>query len=210
MRLSRKGQVALVRLAYLAPMLIGIAYLVLAFVPRFFYMLEGNPQSDISLFWLLGNTVENCVAFFKSEETRVPAEFYFSLAAFIVCILSWLCILLYAIFAVFTALLTVCTWNGETSPTVNTLKRYFRLFIPNRVCYVIMLVLPVLPSLFPYILQGFYGSIMMLETPVFYYGIPDPIIVGVLIILSALPFLLSLSAQEALRMDMFKLYKPKK
>ncbi len=207
LKLSGKQERALVRIACLAPLLIGVALLILAIAPRFFYTLEGKPQSDISLFWLLGNTVENCITFFRSEETRVPSEFYFSIWAFVFALLSWLCILLHAIFVCMTALLTVLTWHGEASPAINSLKRYYRLLVPNRVCYALFNLLPLLPAFFPYILQGFYGSVMLLNTPVFYYGIPDPITVGVLLLLSNLLFLCSLSAQDNQHMNLFRLYK---
>ena len=209
MRLSRQGQVRLVRFSYVTPLLVGIALLILALCPRFFYMLEGKPQSDISLFWLLTNTFKNCITFFRSEETRVPAEFYFSLASFTVCLLSWLCILLYAFSSITSALLTVLTWNGETSPAINNLKRCFRLLVPNRACMIVIHFLPILPALFPYILQGFYSSIMHLETPVYYYAFPDIIPVGILLCGVNALFLLSLQSQEELRMDLFRLYKTK-
>ncbi len=209
-KLSPRGQTNLVRISYLMPLLCGIVMLTLAALPRFFYTLNGDPQSDISLFWLLSNTYSNCTAFLGSTKERLPSEFYFSLTAFAFCLLSWLCVALYALFAGFTAILMAFTWRAETSPLVNTLKRAYRILVPNRGFYTVFCLLPILPACFPYLLQGFYASFMELRTPVYYYGIPDVVPVAILAAGTITLFFLSLSAQKTMRMDLFRLYKTEK
>ena len=209
-KLSPTSQTAWIRLAYLLPLIGGIAMLVLACIPRFFYLLEGDPQSDVSLFWLLGNTYSNCTAFFQSTEDRLPSEFYFSITSFVFCLLSWLCIILYSIFACFTALLMAFTWRGETSSAVNAIKRCYRILVPNRGFYPVFCLMPILPACFPYLLQGFYGSFMKLDTPVFYYGVPDVVPVAILAAGAIALFFATRSAQKKLRMDLFRLYKTEK
>ncbi len=204
-----------IRLAYLLPLILGVLFLVVACLPHFFfsYQLESTPElsRDMSLFDLLDNAFATCSPFLGSDAKGAPSDLYFAYTILAFWVLFWISVILYAVFAVFTALLGVLMWTPTTegSKPLNTTKRVYRILVPNRVFYVIFCLLPLLPACFPYIVQLFYRSILSLEASVTYYVMPMPIPVLLLCALSVISFLLTKRAQRDWKMDAFRLYKTK-
>lgn len=209
MKLSQSAQTALNRLCYLMPALCGLIALVLACTPRFFYQSGGEAFDTMSLLQLMDNTYQNCVTFLRGSANGSVSALYFSYIMMIFWALAWLCTVFYGVFAFATLLCSITVWTPNTpgSPAINTLKRCYRMLVPNRVFYVIWCFLPILPSFFPFILQAFYQSVLKETAIAHYFGIPDQITVLLLCASSAAFFLLTRSSQRDLRMDLFRLYK---
>ena len=123
--------------------------------------------------------------------------------------ISLLCIILYTIFVIATTVMLSAIWFPQTHPTPlgNKLKRIYRIFVPNRGFFVFFQILPIVPAIFPYLLQWFSKNVYDPWMRVYYYGVPDWIIVFLLSAASITLFLTSLSAQKAHRMDLFRIYK---
>lgn len=209
--LSARAQVRLVRLCYLLPVLNGAILLALACIPHLFYQSGPDALDTLSLMQLLQNTYSNCIGFLQGSADGSVAAFYFSVVMMIFWALCWLTMVLYALFALASAVLcALIVWTPGTAsqPWMNTAKRCYRMLVPNRVCYGIWCALPLLPSFFPYILQGFYRSILGEQATLHYFGLPDPVYVILLAGLAAALFVLTLPAQKEYRMDLFRLYKP--
>ena len=208
--ISARAQVRLVRLAYLMPMISGLIYLALACIPHLFYQSGADALDTLSLLQLLQNTYRDCIGFLRGVSDGSVAAFYFSAVMMIFWVLSLLFVALYALFAAATAVLCgLILWTPGTvpQPWMNKVKRCYRMLVPNRVFFVIWSLLPLLPACFPYILQGFFRSILGESATVHYFGLPDPVYVALLAAAGIALFLLTLPAQKTFRMDLFRLYK---
>ena len=213
MKLSVRAQVRLVRLSYLMPLCSGLIFLAVACIPHLFYTSGAEALDTMSLMQLLDNTYRNCIGFLQGTSDGSVAAFYFSVIMMIFWVLSLLFLVLFALFATATAVLCVLiVWTPETEaqPWMNTAKRCYRMLVPNRVFYVIWNLLPLLPAFFPYILQGFYRSVLGEPATAHFFGPPDPVYVALLAAVSIALFLLTRPAQKAFKMDLFRLYKPPK
>ena len=199
----------MIRLAYLMPLISGIILLILGFVPHLFYRLNNDVYSTLSPFQLLGNTYEQATRFVTGTASGTTADFYF----FIVMLAFWaictLCIALYAIFVIWTTVMLFSVWMPQSSPTVrgNKLKRAYRIFVPNRGFFVFYQILPIAPALFPHLFQLFCKKMLGQTMKVYYYGIPDWIVVAILTTAAITLFLTTLSAQKENKMDLFRIYK---
>lgn len=202
-----------VRLTYLLPFLLALLFLISACLPHLFYQynLESSPEisGDLSLFELLGNTFEKCFGFLKGNVQGSTSEFYFSIVMMVFWTLSWISVVLYALFSAATALMCVAVWTPTPSPTkqLNTLKKCYRILVPNRGFYVFYQILPLIPSVFPYLLQTFYRSMLSIDATVYYYVLPTPILAAVLCAVSITCFFLTRRAQDETKMDLFRLYR---
>ncbi len=202
-------RVGLIRLAYLMPVVCGVILLFLAALPHLFYQANGDVYSTLSLFQLLDNTYAEGSKFLAGTAQGTTADFYFYLVMLSFFALSLLCIILYGLFVIFTAIMTVYIWTPHALPTVrgNNLKRAYRIAVPNRGFFIFFQLLPVFPSIYPYLLQIHSKKILGMEMKVFYYGIPDFIIVLILAAASITLFFVTLSAQKENKMDLFRIYK---
>lgn len=202
----------MVRLAYLMPLICGILFCFLAWIPHLFYQAGSDVYSTLSLFELLNNTYEEGMKFLTGTAKGTTADFYFYLVMLAFWALSLLCIVLYGLFAVFTAIMTTFVWTPYAAPTIrgNNLKRAYRIAVPNRGFFVFFQVLPLFPAFYPYVLQMFSKKLLGQTMKAYYYGIPDWIIVLVLTAISIALFVLSLSAQKENKMDLFRIYKIEK
>lgn len=209
MRLSKSAGTHLIRLCNLLPLVCGIVMLVLALLPRLFYQSGNDIFDEMSLFQLLENTYRNCIAVIRKPSTGSVSELYFSYIMFSFWILSWLCIVFYALFALFTAVMSGFAWepNAPSTKLGNTLKRCYRMLVPNSACYVIFCVLPLLPACYPYLLQLFYRTVLHNPATVHYFGIPDFVPVLIFSVACSALFIITRPAQKELRMDLFRLYK---
>ena len=185
--------------------------LLLASVPRFFFQVGGEVLNDLSLFGLMVNAYEFCRGVFNGTIDSDTAALYFSDIMIAILAVSLAAIIFYALFALFTALMNGFIWAPQANghPTVNKLKRAYRILVPNRACYVIYNLLPLIPAVFPYLFRYFYNTRLSMKTTLHYYGFPDIILVALLCGASCALFLLTLSAQRENRMDLFRVYRVK-
>ena len=205
-------QVGLVRLSSLMPVIGGVILLFLALIPHLFYQAGSDVYTTLSLFELMDNTYQSCMGFFNGSTAGTTADLYFHFVMFAVWAVSLLCIVFYGLFVLATALMVSFVWtpHPQPHPTVNQLKRAYRILVPNRGFYVFFHVLPVLPSVYPYLLQLFSRTMLGQEMHAHYYGIPDFIIVILLSAASVTLFFVTLSAQRENKMDLFRIYKVEK
>ena len=199
----------MIRFAYLMPLISGVALSFLAFIPHLFYQANNDIYSTLSLVQLLGNTYGEGSKFLTGTASGTTVDFYFYIVMLALWVISILCIILYAIFVTFTAVMLPLVWSPQNAPSVkaNNLKRAYRIAVPNRGFFVFFQILPVVPAIFPYLLQRFSKTILGQKMQVYYYGIPDWIIVLTLAAISITLFFVSLSAQKNNRMDLFRIYK---
>ncbi len=201
---------AQIRLCYLLPLLSGLLLLALAAIPHFYFTTDTSALDTMSLFGLLDNTYQTCIGFFNGEANGNVSSLYFSYVMMTFWVLSWLCIALYGLFAVSTALISMAAWTPYAVPTHfgNNCKRLYRLLVPNEGMFVFFSLLPLLPSVFPWLLQIFYRNMLELPATLHYFGLPD--VVYALLLSAAciaLLFLTAAARREKLRMDIFRLYK---
>lgn len=206
--MQRTKRLGLIRLAYLMPVINFVIFSFLFLLPRFFYTMS-DVGATWSLFQMLDVTRAAAVHFFNGSTQGTTTDFYFYLVMMSFFALSLLCITLYGIFSVFTAIMTGYVWTPHAVPTVrgNNLKRAYRIAVPNRGFFVFFQLLPIFPSVYPYLFQIVSKRILGQQMKVFYYGIPDVIVVAVLAAASITLFFVTLSAQKENKMDLFRIYK---
>lgn len=209
MTLSDTSKRFWVRLAYLMPAIVGVILLVHSLIPHVYFVYEEELYQTMSSHQLIGNTWQLCNDMLDRESVdQYVALFSYVMIFFVV--LSRLFAVLYAIFAVLTSVFSVRAFSVlPTQKTANRSKRWLQLFCPNRVVYVVLCLLPLLPAFFPYILSYFYRVRLGMEMHVFFFGPSDPLLTGVLVLLLELSFLLTLKLQSQTHLDMFRLYKKK-
>ncbi len=198
-----------IRVIYLLPLILGILFLVFAFVPHLYFVYDGAVHETMSPISLVNNTWETCQALLEGD-SEDPYAIIFSYVMTFFVILYWIFVALYAFFV---ALLTVCSIRAFSVPpthrVANKSKRWLHLLCPNRVCYVLFGLLPIFPSFFPYILSHFYYTRLGLKMKVFFFGLPDPVWVIGLVLAAECAFLLTLNLQARTHLDLFRLYKKK-
>lgn len=208
----------LIRITYCLPLLFGIVMLIHASVPHVFYiyMQDNVPNmgEDQSLFGLMSSTWKLCTAWIKgtAEGTAegTPNAFYFSYMMNTAVVISWIAMVLYALTAIPAAICSFIAFSfPPTSRVSNQAKRWLQLFCPNRVLYVLALLLPLIPTSFSLFLQFGYRKLMHYDMTVHYQGISDLALAAILTAISLAAFLLLLPAQRDEQMDMYRLCKPK-
>jgi hypothetical protein len=211
MKDTTKRQAALIRISYLLPAIIACFFLFWAYLPHFFYMMEGELMDFDSLFPLMDRTFKNCRGFFNGTANGSTADLYFSYSILPIWGIALLTLILYAVFAIANLMALVLIWDPNRKPTknINLLKKIYRMIVPNRFFYGVFCFLPVFPSLFPYFLQRFYRTIYGITATVHYSILPDFILTLILGVVCVLIFSLTKNAQNDLRMTPFKLYKVK-
>ena len=199
----------MIRLAYSMPLINGIVFLILGFIPHLFYISGNNNPPTLSPFGLLGIIRESGVDYVTGRTAGSTVDFYFYTAMLALWALSALCIAFYAILVVSTTAMLPSVWSPQNHPTVqgNKLKRIYRIAVPNRVFFVFYQLLPIVPTIFPYLFQLLCKRMLGQTMKVYYYGIPDWIVVMLLTAASVSLFLTSLRSQKSNKMDLFRIYK---
>ncbi len=202
-------RVGLIRLAYLLPILCALVLLLLACIPHFFYLADGSTRSTLSLFELMGNTYKSGTTFLGGSVQGTTADLYFY---FVMLTLFWVSVvsmIFYGIFCVATAAMTCFVWTPMRTPSEleNKLKRAYRILVPNRGFFVFFQILPLIPSLFPYLFGLFANRMLGQNMRVYYLGIPDFVIVLLLSAASLTLFFVTLSDQKHNKTDLFRIFK---
>lgn len=201
-----------IRVVYLLPLVLGLLLLLFALIPHTYFVYKDAAYENQSLFTLLGNTWDECRSMLKNEAATQYAQYAiaFSYIMLTVVILVWIFDIVYAAYAILTAVFSIRAFSvSPTDRIANRSKRWLHLLCPNRFCYVILGLLPILQGFFPSILSYCYRTRLGLDMRVYYLGIHDPIVTSVLVLLTQGAFLLTLRAQSREHMDMFRLYKKK-
>lgn len=209
-RLSSPARRAWIRIAYLLPLITGVLLLIYALIPHLFFSYEEAIYNTQSPFELMGNTWRECRTLLNGSEASANAVM-FSMVQSAVVVLSWVCILLYAVVALAAAICSCVAFsNRPTSKEANRAKRWMQFFCANRVLYVLACLLPLLPAAFPHILLASYREFLFYDSmKLFFMSPPDLAVAAVAVLCNLLSFFLLLSAQNEEHMDMFRLYKAK-
>jgi len=201
----------LIRLTYLLPALFGLVMLIVFFVPHVFFTFNGKIQPTLSPFELMRNTWESTFPMLSASATGSSTVYFFSLTMVIVTVLSWICVLAYALMAIASAICsTVAFSHAPTDRLTNRAKRWMHFFCPNRILYVITHLLLLLPASFPYLLEHFYRTQLGYNVKAFFLGASDPILVAVLVLIAITAFLALLPAQAREQTDMYRFFKSTK
>lgn len=197
----------LVPTVYFLPAVVGILTLILFAVPRFGFVFLGEEHEFMSLFTLLESTWESCQAALRSTDVYYET-IMFSRTMIAYSIAFWVLLVAYLFFVLWScACAAVAFANKPTSDLANQAKKLFVFACFNRPVYVAFQLMPVLLAFFPRILLSQYKSKLGMIMTVSYQGLSTPVILLLAVTLSALVFLLSLSAQRTLHLDMFRFYK---
>lgn len=202
----------LIRLVYLLPAVLCLLLLLFALIPHVYFVYDDAAYENQSLFTLLGNTWKECRAMLSNEAATQYAQYAvsFSYIMLAVVILVWGFAILYAAYAIMTAVFSVRAFSvSPTDSIANRSKRWLHLLCPNRFCYVLLGLLPILQGFFPTILSHCYRTRLGLDMRVHYLVIHDPIVTTLLVVLTQIAFLATLRIQSREHMDLFRLYKKK-
>ena len=209
MKSSSKNKRALIYLVYLLPLIVGLLCLLLAFLPHLWFNYGGAVQKTMSPMELLTNTWSICNNALDAEAAEADT-ILFSQTMIFFCVLVWISVILYALYAVMVAIFSIRAFSAPpTTRTANRSKRWLHLLCPNAICYALFGLLPIFPSFFPYILSHFYQTRLWIDAKVFFFGLPDPVWVILLVGILELSFLLTRNIQAREHMDLFRLYKKK-
>ena len=202
----------MIRLSYSMPLINGIIFLILGFLPHLFYISGNNNPPTLSPFGLLDIVHANGLEYLSATASGTTEDFYFYMIMLAFWAVCTLCIALYAIFATWTTVMLVSVWTPQDHPTIkgNKFKRAYRIFVPNRGFFVFYQILPIVPAIFPHLFQLFCKNMLGQTMKVYYYGIPDWIVVSILTVVAITLFFASLSAQKEHKMDLFRIYKIEK
>ena len=197
-----------IRAVYLLPVLTWVTTLIAVCVPHLFFIYDGIAHETVSTVQLMGNAWQESLSLLQGTANGTPAAVLFSYAATAVVILSWIAIFWHALTAIPAAICSCYAFsNPPTARITNRIKRIFQIFCPNRICYVLFNLLPLLPAFFPQILVSLYASMLGMTVSVHAFGIMDWIPTVLLTALNVVSFLGTLSLQSRLHLDLFRLYK---
>ncbi len=200
---------AVIRLAYLAPLITGCLLLIWSFVPHIFFMMNGTAYETLSTAELMSNTWRECRALFE-EASASPGAVMFATWMRIAVVAAWVCIVLYAFFCLAGAICsTVAFAYAPTAKEANLAKRWMQFFCPNRPLYVISCLLPLLPSAFPHLLLLCYRTQLVYDMSIHFIGPSDLLLAVLLSALNIGAFLLTLREQDRGHLDLYRLYKSK-
>lgn len=208
---SFRGARTLIRIAYLLPVISLVGLLIHFAIPHIFFLWKDEVYETVNLFGLMGNTWRECrVATDLSVDGSVESLYFSYVMSFFV-ILSWVCIVLFAILAVASAVFSCRAFAyAPTDREANRAKRWMQFFCPNRVLYVLTCLLPLIPAAFPMILEACYRKFFFYEIEVLYIGPADLLTAAIAVLLCVGSFLALLPAQSREHMDLYRLYKAKK
>ena len=198
---------ALIVAVYLLPAVTALITLLLFARPRFYFLYLGIEHEPMSLFTLLKNTWESCQVTLRADNALYE-YFMFSRTMIAYSIAFWTLLVAYLFFAFYSATCAcVALSNKPTSTLSNHAKKLFVFACFNRPVYIIFQIMPIILALFPRVLLSQYHSKLGMLMTLSYHGLSTPLILFFLVSLSSLAFLLSLSSQRSLHLDMFRFYK---
>ena len=204
---ENRGARFAIYLAYLFPAVLCALTALLFALPRFYFSNNGETHESMGLFTLIDNTWSICQDAFEAK-TIGPDTMNFAYVMSFCVILFWIGFVWFIILALHSLLCTgVAFASDPTSTLSNRTKKLFLFAWFNHPVYVIFHLIPLLISLFPQILLSQYASKLGISVKIHYFGIPDPWILALATIASLALFFATLTQQQELHLDMFRLYK---
>ncbi len=188
--MKRKKPKIIIYIRYAAPIVLSLALLLLALVPCYFYVLDGQSQSKASLLWLCSSHLSGAREALFGTTAVEPAEaaFYKLLFALIICLFA-----LFAIGAASTVYALVRFIRFSRGDRASTAHAVFLTLAPNRVVLSVYHSL-MLPLLFlPHLLPLIYRQILSLEVE--RYSAPFDILIISLALYIATLALIAVSAR---------------
>lgn len=211
MQNSKSIKKKLITLAHILPLITSVILWAQMLIPHLYFVYEGKAQKTMSPFGLMSNAWEYCQSAIKNGVDTTGFDVnIFSRRVTIFIVLIWAALILHFIVSLLLTITSVSAFSNEpTSKQANVAKRVLHLICPNRVCLVTCNLLPIVPALFPYVLENTYRSLLLIEMKAFFVGPSQLWIMIPLILLCEILFLSLIPAQRDLHMDMFRLYKKK-
>ena len=206
-RFSTTGRRFAIRACYLVPLFAGALLLIPALVPHIFFLQGTSLSETVNLFDLLGYLRAQASNILHAEGAVEPATYRFALLISALTTVAWFLLIWYAVFALFTAVLSVAAFGASPSAGLNTAKRVYRIFVPNRVFYGIFCFLPAFAAFLPILYAALLRAMLKSDATVHFYGPSDFFYTLAAGIVCVLPFCLLLRAQKQEKMDLFRLYK---
>ena len=208
MKHSSPARRVLLRTVYLLPLLLFLTFCIYASLPHLWFVYDRQAYDTMSLFDLQGNTWEACAGYRNSGEAAL-VNFGNVMAA--ASILFWVALVVFGVFAVLVA---VCSLSAfalpPASPLSNRIKRISGLIAPNRLSYLILSVLPLLPAFFPQVLALASRSFLGVSTRAHAHPLHAWVLMLILILVNLAAFLLTLPWQSEERLDLFRIYRSSK
>ena len=198
---------ALIHLCYFLPAIFGILLLIYAAVPHLWFVYNGDAYSTMNLFELQDNAWDFYNQIQAGAIESSSAVTWFEELLPIVSALFWILSVLYAILATAIAVCTMVAFSFEpTTRIANRTKRVLHLVCPNRVSYLLLPLLPLIPALFPQLMLLLY-RLQGLKISLYTFFVADWILVLIFAVVNAVVFFLLLPMQSEEHLDMFRIYK---
>ncbi len=199
----------LIYFCYSLPAVLGVLLFICALIPHIWFVLDGEAYSTMNLFELQSNAWDFYEAIQAGTIEDTEAARWFSQLFPVVSALFWILPAWYGIVTVATAICsTVAFAFPPTSRVSNRTKRIFHLICPNRICYLLLPLLPMFSALFPQMMLLLYrvqGLNMTLHAEVCH----DWVLVLIAALINAVVYIALLPKQNRLRMDLFRIYRNK-
>ena len=210
-RIPPQTRRVLIRLSYWMPAITLLCTVGYALIPHLYFLFEGRAHETVSVFDLIVNTARECRTMLGGNVEGSPSAVYFAAIMYACVILSWISLILYAPYAVASAVCsTVAFAYPPTDPRANRAKRWMQFLCPNRTLFVLAQLLPLVICAFPTVLLAQYRNLLWYEMSLHTLGPSDLVIGGVTVAIGIALALLTLPMQSSEHMDLYRLYKAKK
>ncbi len=197
----------LIHLCYFLPAIFGILLLIYATVPHLWFVYNGDAYSTMNLFELQDNAWNFYNQIQSGAIESSSAVTWFEELLPIVSALFWILSVLYAILATAIAVCAMVAFSFEpTTRIANRTKRVLHLVCPNRVSYLLLPLLPLIPALLPQLMLLLY-RLQGLKISLYTFFVADWILVLIFAVVNAVVFFLLLPMQSEEHLDMFRIYK---
>ena len=197
----------LIHLCYFLPAIFGILLLIYATVPHLWFVYNGDAYSTMNLFELQDNAWDFYNQIQSGAIESSSAVTWFEELLPIVSALFWILSVLYAILATAIAVCAMVAFSFEpTTRIANRTKRVLHLVCPNRVSYLLLPLLPLIPALLPQLMLLLY-RLQGLKISLYTFFVADWILVLIFAVVNAVVFFLLLPMQSEEHLDMFRIYK---
>ncbi len=203
---------ALIRLCYLMPAISGAIMLLWGVIPHLYFYYNDATYSTMSSLTLVFGTFSQCRAVLSGATESSELGALFATTMSVVCVLFWICAIVYAVAAVASAVCSLYAFSKEpTSRGANRAKRWMRFLCPGRLGFLLMQASVLLSAAFPHILTYFYRvHLGYRDMSVHFFGPADLLLCAILLACNFGLFFATLRAQAEEHMDMYRLYKAKR
>ncbi|MBQ5773174.1 MAG: hypothetical protein IIW07_06715 [Clostridia bacterium] len=196
--------------AYLLPAISFLLLLLYALIPHLYFIYQDTAHETMSLFTMVQNTWRECQGALVSTGSSVAAM-RFSYTMSIAVILFWVALALHGVIALASGICALYAFSkSPTDRLSNRAKKLLRFVCPNRVCFLLGGLLPLLYTTFPFVLRHAYREQMSMPISIYTTThLADVIPAALLVLLGTSLFLATLPLQGREHLDLFRLYKQK-